>query len=89
MEQDEGFGLGIRGVTEVVDVTIVTQAADEGGAGRSVHGLPVGTDGNLAIVADAHGCLLAPDEAPPRTGGRWPQRGALFGEGLGACGVGG
>ena len=39
MEQDDGFGVFVRGVTEVVNVTIWAEAADNGGACRSVKGL--------------------------------------------------
>jgi hypothetical protein len=49
--------------------------------------LALGADGHLAVVANADGCLLAPDKRPPRTGWRWPQNGAFFGEGLLACDV--
>ena len=39
MKQDEGFGLGVGGVTEVKDVAVWAEAADDGGTGRSVNGL--------------------------------------------------
>jgi hypothetical protein len=33
MEQDDGFGVLVWGVSEVVDVSIGAEAADDGGAG--------------------------------------------------------
>ena len=39
MEEDEGFGFEIGHLTEVVDVAIGTQAADDGGAWWSVNGV--------------------------------------------------
>ena len=39
MKQDKGFGGGVGSVTEVKDVTIGPEAADDGGTGRSVNGL--------------------------------------------------
>lgn len=87
MEQDDGFGLWVRGVAEVVDVAVRAQATEDGGAGRGVHGLPLGTDGNLAVVANAHGGLLAPDKEPPRAAGHGAQDGAFFGQRLLPCGL--
>ena len=46
----------------------------------------MGSDGNLAVVTDAHGGLLAPDKGPPRAGGRGAQDGAFFVQGLLPCG---
>ena len=39
MQQHDGFGFGIGGVAEVVDVAVGTEATDDGGAGRRVNGL--------------------------------------------------
>ena len=39
MKQDKWFGSGVGSVPEVKDVTIGPEAADDGGAGRSVNGL--------------------------------------------------
>ena len=39
MKQNEGFGFGILGVAEVKYVTVGTEAAEDGGTGRSVNGL--------------------------------------------------
>ena len=87
MEQDDGFGCRVRGVAEVVAVAVWAQAADEGGAGRGIHGLPLGSDGDFAVVADTHGGLLAPDKKPPWAGGHRAQDGAFFVQGLLPCGV--
>jgi len=64
-----GLAAGAGGVAEVVDVAVGAQAADDGGAGRGVHRLALGADGNLAVVTDAHGGVLAPDKGLPRAGG--------------------
>ncbi len=77
-----GLAAGAGGVAEVVDVAVGAQAADDGGAGRGVHRLALGADGNLAVVTDAHGGALAPDEGPPRAGWRRAQDGAFFPHGL-------
>src|SRR3989442_15849410 len=69
-------------MTEVEEVAIWPQAADDGGAGRSRDGEALEADGDFAIVADAHAGLLAPDVGPPRAGGNGAQDGAFFGEGL-------
>ena len=87
MEQDEGFGFGIGGVTEVIDVAIGAQAADDGGAGWSINGLALGTDGDFAVVADPDAGLLAPDIGPPGTRRNGSQDGAFIGEGFGPGGV--
>ena len=82
MEQDDGFGLWIWGVAEVGDVAVGAQAAQDGGAGRSVNEVAVGTHGDSAVVADPDGGLLAPDVRPPGAVGHGPDHGAFFGEGL-------
>lgn len=73
MEENDGLGLWIWGLTEVIDVAIGTQAAAGVGTRRSVNGLVSRTDGDLAIVADADLGLLAPDKGPPRANGSWAQ----------------
>ena len=78
MEQAEGLGGWVRGVAEVVNVAVQAQTADDGGAGWGGHGVKLSTDWNLAVVAHAHGRALAPDEGPPRAGGRRAQDGAVF-----------
>jgi hypothetical protein len=75
-------------MTEVVDVTVRAQTANDGGPGWCVHRLSLGTDRHLAVVADAHGGALAPDKGPPRAGGLGAQDGAFFIQGLLPCGVG-
>lgn len=87
MAQDEGFGFGIWGVAEVIDVPIGAQATDDGGAGWGVNGLALGGDGHLAVIADPDAGLLAPDKWPPRTSWRGSQDRAFVREGLGARGV--
>ena len=47
----------------------------------------MGPDGDLAIVADAHGGALAPDKGPPGAGGHRARDGAFFVQGLLPCGV--
>jgi len=69
VEQDDGFGTWVGGVAEVIDVAVGAQAANDCGPGWCGHRLSLGTDGDLAIVADAHGGALAPDKGPPGAGG--------------------
>ena len=69
-------------MTEVVDVAIGAEAADDGGARRSIQGLALGGDGDFAVVADADAGLLAPDKRPARTGGDGTQDGRFFKESL-------
>jgi hypothetical protein len=88
MKQDDGFGIFVWGVAEVVDVTIGAETADDGGAGWGVNGLALGADGDFAVVTDADAGLLAPDVGPPRAVGIGLEDGALFGEGLLVGGVG-
>jgi len=88
MEQDDGFGLWVWGLAEVVNVSIWAEAADDGGAGWGVKGLALRADGDFAVVADADAGLLAPDVRPPRTVGGGTDDGAFFGEGLLVGGVG-
>jgi hypothetical protein len=66
MQEDDGFGVGIRGVPEVVDVTIRAQATDDDGTGRGGEGVALVAHGGFAVVADADAGLLAPDVGPPR-----------------------
>ena len=56
-------------MTQVIDVAVWTQAADDFGAWWGVNGLAQRADGDLAIVANADLGLLAPDEWPPRASG--------------------
>ena len=39
MEQDEGFGLWIWGMAEVIDVAVWAEAADDGGTWRGCNGM--------------------------------------------------
>lgn len=82
MEQDDGFGVHVGGLAEVVDVAVRAQAADDGGAGWDVHGVALGRDRNFAVVTDADAGLLAPDKGPPRTGWHGTQDGAFVRPGL-------
>ena len=82
MEEEDGFGLRIGGVTEVEDVTVRAQAADDGGAGWCVEGVALVADGDFAVVTDADARLLAPDVGPPRTSWSWAQDRPFFGQSL-------
>lgn len=53
MEQDDGFGFGIRRMAEVVNVSIGSEATDNGGARWGLEGKALGADGDFAVVADA------------------------------------
>ena len=88
MEQDDGFCVLFRGVTEVVNVSIWAQTAQDGGAGWSVNGLALGAGGDFAVITNADAGLLAPDVGPPWTVGIGAQDGSFFGEGLLLGGVG-
>ena len=69
MEQDHGFGFGIRGILEVVNISIWAEAANDFGTRGGGNEMALGADGDFAIIADADIGLLAPDERPPRA--RW------------------
>jgi hypothetical protein len=75
-------------VTEVVDVTIGSQAADDFGAGWGVYGVALGADGDFAVVADADAGLLAPDVGPPGAVWSVSDNGAFFCEGFLMGGMG-
>jgi hypothetical protein len=48
-------------VTEVVDVAVGSQAADDLGAWGRVNGVALGADGDFAVVAYTDASLLAPE----------------------------
>ena len=83
VQEHDGFGFGIGGRAEVIDVSVWAQAADYRGPGRHVYGVALDADGNCAIVADADAGALAPDKGPPRAGGHRSQHRGFFGQGLG------
>ena len=82
MEQDDGFGLRVWGLTEVEGVAIWAETTDDGGAWRSVDGMALVADRDFAVIADADAGLLAPDVRPPRALGDRADDGALLAEGL-------
>ena len=86
MEEDDGFGLWIGGLVEVIDVAVWAETTDDGGPKRSFNGLAVGACGDFAVVADADAGLLTPDEGPPRTSRGGAQDGTFFGERVGLGG---
>ena len=83
MEEDEGFGLWIWGLLEVIDVTVWAETTDDGGTWWGLNGLALGADGDFAVVADADAGLLAPDKGPPRAIRDGAQDGTFCGLGLG------
>ena len=87
MEEDDGFGLWIGGLVEVIDVAVWAETTDDGGPKRSFNGLAVGACGDFAVVADADAGLQAPDKGPPRTSRGGTEDGTFFGEGLGFGGM--
>jgi len=89
VEENDGLGVGIGGVTQVEDVAVGSQATDDRGARRSGDGQALVTDGDFAVVADTDSGLLTPDIGPPRASGNGAQNGTVFGEGLVASGLGG
>ena len=88
MAQDDGFGLFVWGVAEVVNVALGAQAANHLGTWWSDNGLALRADGDFTVVPDADASWLAPDVGPPRTVGGGADHGALFGAGLVVGGVG-
>ena len=89
MEQDHGFGFGIGGMAEVVEVAVGPPAADDRGPWCCGDGLPLEADGDFAVVTHAHAGLLAPDVGPPRAGRHGAQDGSFFGQCLVPGGLGG
>lgn len=87
MEEDEGFGLWIWRVAEVIEVAVGAEATNDEGTGWGIDSEAAVGDGDLAIVADADAGLLAPDVGPPRTFGDGAEDGALLGEGFGMGGL--
>jgi hypothetical protein len=67
-----GFGF------EIEDVAVVEDTADDAWARRGVDREAEVADGDGAIVGDANGGADAPDEAPPRTGGRGADDGVFL-----------
>ena len=72
---------------QVVNIAVGAEAADDVGSGRRGYGMALGTDGNLAIVADAHAGAQAPDEGPPGTSRSRAEHAAVVSESLGFSGV--
>ena len=64
------------------DVSIRTDAPDDGSAGWGNEAESLGTDRDFAGIADADTGLLAPDKGPPGTSRGGAQNGALLGKGL-------
>ena len=81
MEQNEGFGLGVWRVLEVREVSVGSQAADDGRAGWGGNGMTLVVNGDFAIIADADMGTLAPNIGPPGTGGSGAQNRAFFRQG--------
>ena len=86
MEQNEGFGLGVWGMSEVIDVAVRTPATKDGSTGWRINRQALGTDGHFAVIADADVDALTPDKGPPRAVGDGTQDRAVFGAGLVTCG---
>ena len=88
MEQNGGFGAGVWGMVEVIDVAVRTQATKDPGTGWHINREALGADGHLAVIADAHVDALTPDKWPPRAVGDGTQDRAVFGAGV-RCWTGG
>lgn len=63
---------------EEEDVAVEDLAFDDARTRRGVDRKAEGTDGDFAIVADEDRGSEAPDEAPPRAGGSWPDDGVIL-----------
>jgi len=87
MEQDDGSGFRIGGIAEEEDVSVWTQAADNGGADGRIDGEALGSDRHLAIISDADLGLKTPNIRPPGAGRVGAKHGAIFCQGLspGGC----
>lgn len=70
----------IRGVFEVIDVAVWTQAADDFGTNGSIDGKALRARRDFAVITDADDGLLAPDERPPGTGWSGTQNRTFLGE---------
>ena len=81
VEQNERFGLGVRRVLEVKEVSVGSQAAQDGRAGWGGNGMTLVVNGDFAIIADADMDALAPNIGPPGTGGGGAQNRAFFRQG--------
>ena len=68
MEQEDGFGVTVGGMTQVEDISVVALAAHDRGARRSVNSHAVGAQRDFTVVADADMGLEAPDVRPPGAG---------------------
>jgi hypothetical protein len=86
MEQNGGFGAGVWGMWEVIDVAVWTQATKDPGTGWRIQRQALGADGHFAVIADADVEALTPDKGPPRAVGDGTQDRAVFGAGLVTCG---
>ena len=72
----------MRSGAEVEDVAVGAEAAEDGGAWCGGHGEAQMTDGDGAVVGDAHAEALTPDGGPPGAGRGGAQVGALVGHSL-------
>ena len=68
MEEEGRFELGIGGMAQVEDISIIALAAHDRGARRGSDREAVGSEGDFSIVADSDSGLEAPDIRPPRAG---------------------
>ena len=82
MEQNDGFGLGIWGMAEVIDVAVRTQATNDPDTGWRINRQALGADGYFAVIADADVDALTPDKGPPWAVGGGTQDRAVLGAGL-------
>src|SRR5258706_3007556 len=86
MEQDDGSGFRIGGIAEEEDVSVWTQAADNGGADGRIDGEALGSDRHLAIISDADLGLKTPNIRPPGAGRVGANHGPIFCQGLSPAG---
>ncbi len=68
MEEQDRFGVRVGGMSEVEDIAVVAQAAEDRGTRRGGNREAVRADGDFAIIVDADVGLEAPDIRPPRAG---------------------
>ena len=79
MEEKDGFSVGIGGMTQEEDISVVALAAQDSRARRGGDSQAVGTEGHFTVVADADPGLETPDVRPPGAGWGGAQDGAVVG----------
>ena len=83
MEEDDGFGLWIGGLLEIIDVGVWAQITDASGTWRGRNLMAIEAGGDFAVVTSADAGWLTLGKGPPMTSRGGAQDGAFFGKRLG------